>query len=353
MRHRRIEKLPRELHRLLQDDAAVFRVGVIADIGAFVDEALAVRVHHDGERIVVALVVVGRREVAEVRRVAFPADRVTARPVTHGCAPMFIAISRPSPVLYLLPRTLARSQPGPRWRARHAALASKPPHARMTLSARELARRAFDFDDDAVNAGVGMQERLRPGVVKNRHAGFLGRLVSVDEPRSAAPRCERRTAPEGVLAVDFERLPAELRQPAHAFVLHPVHGRLAAANQKLAQVGIGAVLRDARHVVEELVFGVGAEVALHLFFAQIGRERAYVFRAVVDEAHQAFGVRAVAAALVLRGALEQQHFRAFVAGRYRRAQRRVSAADDDDVVFRFVLFHSDLTNPFFAFAHPS
>ena len=36
----RVEDLPRDLSRLLQNFAAVFRIRVVAEVGAFVDEAL-------------------------------------------------------------------------------------------------------------------------------------------------------------------------------------------------------------------------------------------------------------------------------------------------------------------------
>ncbi len=76
-----VENLPGELARLLEDDAAVFGVGVVAEVGALVDEAPAVRIDHDAERIGVLLEAVADREVAEFRRVEVPADRVAARPV--------------------------------------------------------------------------------------------------------------------------------------------------------------------------------------------------------------------------------------------------------------------------------
>ena len=100
--------------RLLQHHAAVFRVGVIAEIGALVDEALAVGVDHDAERIGVLLEMVADREVAEFRRVAVPATAWQPDQLPRRQAPMSSAMRMPSPVLKRVPRTLARSQPGPR-----------------------------------------------------------------------------------------------------------------------------------------------------------------------------------------------------------------------------------------------
>ena len=86
VQHLLVEHLPAELPRLHQDHAAVLGVGVVAEVGALVDEALAVGVDHHAEGVVVLLEVVADREVAELRRVAIPGHRVAARPVAgrHG-----------------------------------------------------------------------------------------------------------------------------------------------------------------------------------------------------------------------------------------------------------------------------
>src|SRR5262249_50724151 len=76
-----IEDLPGELSRLLQHHATVFRIGVIAEIRPFVDEALAVRVDHDRERIGVLLKLIADREIAEFGRVHFPWHGMAAGPV--------------------------------------------------------------------------------------------------------------------------------------------------------------------------------------------------------------------------------------------------------------------------------
>src|SRR3981081_4175392 len=81
MLHLLVGNIPGELARLLENDAAVFGIGVISEIGAFVDEALAGGVDHDGERIGVLLELVADRKIAELGRVHLPADRMAARPV--------------------------------------------------------------------------------------------------------------------------------------------------------------------------------------------------------------------------------------------------------------------------------
>src|SRR6516225_7039717 len=81
MLHFLIEDLPGELSRLFQHHATVFRIGVIAEVSPFVDEALTVRIDHDRERIGVFLKLVADREVAEFRRVHFPLHGMAAGPV--------------------------------------------------------------------------------------------------------------------------------------------------------------------------------------------------------------------------------------------------------------------------------
>ena len=76
-----VEDLPGELVRLLEDHAAVLGVGVVAEVGALVDEALARGVDHDAERVGVLLEGVADRKVAELGGVVVPADGVAAGPV--------------------------------------------------------------------------------------------------------------------------------------------------------------------------------------------------------------------------------------------------------------------------------
>src|SRR2546426_2076652 len=84
MKHLRIEDLPGELPGLLEDRAAVLRVGEAVEVGALVDEAPAVGVDEDAEGIAVLLELVADGELAELGRVPVPAAGVAARPVAEG-----------------------------------------------------------------------------------------------------------------------------------------------------------------------------------------------------------------------------------------------------------------------------
>src|SRR5258707_1343963 len=81
MLHLAVEDLPGELPRLIQNDAAVLRLGVVAEVSSLVDEAPALGVDVDPPWIGMLLELVADREVAELGRVALPGDRVAARPV--------------------------------------------------------------------------------------------------------------------------------------------------------------------------------------------------------------------------------------------------------------------------------
>src|SRR5258707_11593625 len=65
MLHLAVEDLPGELPRLIQNDAAVLRVGVVAEVRSLVDEAPALGVDVDPPWIGMLLELVADREVAE------------------------------------------------------------------------------------------------------------------------------------------------------------------------------------------------------------------------------------------------------------------------------------------------
>src|SRR3546814_1628937 len=67
-RHLAVEDLPGELAGLVEDDAAVLGIGIVADVGAFVDEAPPAGVDHDAELVGVLLEAVADGEIAELGR---------------------------------------------------------------------------------------------------------------------------------------------------------------------------------------------------------------------------------------------------------------------------------------------
>ena len=89
-------------------------------------------------------------------------------------------------------------------------------------------------------------------------------------------------------------------------VPHPQHRILAVFHQDLAKLDVRAVLRDARHVVEEVGFGISAEITVRdLLIREVGREGADIVGALVNDAHQPVGVSGIAATFGVRRALQQ------------------------------------------------
>ena len=79
--HFLIENLPGELTGLLQHHATIFGVGIIAEIRAFVDEALAHGVDQNAERIGMLLKLIADRKVSELGRVHLPLHGMATRPI--------------------------------------------------------------------------------------------------------------------------------------------------------------------------------------------------------------------------------------------------------------------------------
>ena len=70
----RIEHMPGKAPWLLQNHAPVFGVGVVAKVRTLVDETLALRIHHDAERVTVAAERGARIHITEIRRISLPRD---------------------------------------------------------------------------------------------------------------------------------------------------------------------------------------------------------------------------------------------------------------------------------------
>src|SRR5882672_7888354 len=185
----------------------------------------------------------------------------------------------------------------------------------------------------SMHAAVVGDKRNRPRLVPDLDAVLLRDLGErVHQPRTAADRLQRQPAPELELPLDLERLPAPRGGETHAFLTHPKRGGETLLDQDLGQIGVAAVLGDTRHVVEELVGGIRAEVgALALLLRQVDQLREVV-GAVVDDAQQPGGEARIPAGLVLRRALEHEHALRRLLRRQRGAQGGVAAADYDHVI---------------------
>src|SRR5881409_52855 len=277
MEHLRIEDLPGELPGLLEDRAAVLRVGEAVEIGAFVDEAPAVGIDEDAEGIAVLLELVADVELAELGRVPVPATGVAARPVAEGAGADL--------------EGHAEAVAGVEARAAH--LGQLPART-------EVARSPL---------GVGLEAA----------AGFDGEAAE-----------EFPSSPDlaGLAPVD--------RNEARPLATEPDHGVEAPRDEQLDESWISAVLGQAEEVVEVLRARVGAEVgAGDLLVGEIG-DLPEVVDPVKGEAHDAAGEPAVAARLRFRAALEDDHAGAVLARGQSGAERGVAGAHHDDGVLRFI-----------------
>ena len=279
------------------------------------------------------LEIIADREIAEFRRVAVPADGVAARPVAgrHGAdverhLDAVAGVEARAADLGELPERpeIARAHFGIGLEA-----AGGEHHAfRLHLDGMPLV-----LDAHGLDAVVVGDQRQRACAVSDGDVVFardLGELI--DQARPAAPGFDGKPAPELELAVDLVGLAAPDRHEAHALVVHPQHGFLAAGDQNLAQVGIGAVFGNAAHVVEEFLLRVGAEVGFGDFLVgQVRHQPAQVLDPVIDAAERAGGEAAVAAGFLFRRALQHEHGDTLLGGGECCAKRRIAGADDDHI----------------------
>src|SRR5439155_611021 len=106
----------------------------------------------------------------------------------------------------------------------------------------------------------------------------------------------------------------------------------------LGEIGIATVLGDARHVVEKLLLGIGAEVGARDFlFRKVRDQPLEVVYAAVGDAQQAGGEARIAASFFLGSSFQNQDSIAVLPGCEGRAKGRVAAADHDDVVHQSAL----------------
>ena len=164
---------------------------------------------------------------------------------------------------------------------------------------------------------------------------MLGRrlVFGFDEARAAAVGVDHDAAEELEPALVVVGLPPVIRQELDAAAHQPVHGVGAVLDQRLGEIGIDVVLRDAAEIVEILLRGVFAEIgARDVGVAEIGHDAFDVLRAVMHHAEAATGKPGIAAALFFRRALEQYDPGAPLCRRQRGAQRGIAAADNDNII---------------------
>ena len=216
-----VEDLPRQMVRLLQHGPAELGVGIVAEVLAFVDEPLALRVDHDAEEVADLAIVlpleVGQVEIAVVRRMQVHGRGVTAlvEPVALGAE-----LERH---LQALAGVVGRSthfglgpvladEAGPQLGIGFEAAAAEDDGTGLQvlgLACRVLGPNTGDpsvLDDQVDGAAVVADLTAQPGE---------GLELRIDEPHTLVPGGKRQPAPEDVLAVLLERLPRIDRLELH------------------------------------------------------------------------------------------------------------------------------------------
>ncbi len=121
---------------------------------------------------------------------------------------------------------------------------------------------------------------------------------------------QREASPELEFAVDLIGLPPQARLQLHALPHHPLRGVEAAAHQDFREIGIAAMLRQGKQVVEEILLRIRAEV--HVIEVLLGQRRQHgdeIIYARKREPEGAAGEMRVAATLLERRSFEHQHAR--------------------------------------------
>src|SRR4051812_40052844 len=93
-------------------------------------------------------------------------------------------------------------------------------------------------------------------------------VIRFEETRTAAPDLTRQPAPELVAAVDLDRLAPVARLEAHALLAHPLQRGVASVDERLDELRVAAILREASHIFEEVLAEVLAEVGRSDLFAR-------------------------------------------------------------------------------------
>ena len=190
------------------------------------------------------------------------------------------------------------------------------------------------LDAHAGHRAVLLYQADGAGFVEDFHATLLaGFGQRGDQAFAAAPGLDGQTAPELEPAVDLESLAAVDGDEAQALGTHPDHGGKALLDQRLAEIRIGPEAGHAEHVVEEIVFGIDAEVGVGDFIlAEVGHHLLQVFDAVVDEADRPGGEPAIAASLGFGRAFQDGDAGALLLCRQCRAHGGIAGADHNHVI---------------------
>ena len=253
-----------------------------------------------------------QRQIAEIGGVTLPGHGVAARPVAMGLRADGKCHAEAVSGVEAAAAHLGQIPARPQIAGSHLGIGLEAPAGQDHRARLDGPGLAGQFDHDALHPVIVADQLAHPGVIGDGDALPLGSGIErIHQARPAGRDSDGRPAPELELAIDPKGLAAEIGHEAHTLVPHPAQRLAAAAHQDLAKIGIGAILGDAGHVVEEIILGISPEIgARDLFRRQVGAKRDDIVDTVIDDAHEPVGIGRVAAALLDRSPLQNQHARA-------------------------------------------
>ena len=238
--HFLVEDLEAQALGLSQQGPPVGDVGVVAEVGALVQEALTVDVHDQSKGIGVLLVQLGDGTVAEGRGVHVPGHGVATAVVAVGLGAhvqghldAVAGVVGDAPDLDHLP---ARSQIA----AAHLGVGLETPGGQHHRAGGDVLEAVGSLDRQAAHPALLVLNEFHAlsGVpdVDTHLATDIELLVG--QALSCAHGLDQETAPEPVFVADFEGLPAVGQDEPDPFRLEPLHCRQRLADQYLGQLRV-------------------------------------------------------------------------------------------------------------------
>src|SRR5262249_48910769 len=114
---------------------------------------------------------------------------------------------------------------------------------------------------NTINTGVAAQQRCSCGVIQDRNTQLLeSRMQCSDQMLTTSQDVAGQAAPELKLSIDLECLPTERWLKADTQSAKPQARFITVADQHFSQIRIAPVFGQPAHVIEILLFGIGAEI---------------------------------------------------------------------------------------------
>ena len=286
MRGALVEELEGGALGLGEDGAAVLGVGVVADVGALVDEALAVDIDDQSVGIGVLLVEVGDDSIAGWWGVEVPGDSVGSGPVTEGLGAGVDGGLDCVAGVESGASHLGHVPTGTEVAGAHFGVG-------LEAASREHDGVGVEFFDgvlgpelDAGDAAAVAEQIDHLRAVTYLDAGaFSGRELLVGESFAGADGLDGESAVEDELAVDLIGLAAGHQVEGNALFVQPLHRGRGLADEGGGHAVVDQAVGDAGEVRTEVGLAVSANVdAVDFGRAEVGDDLLDVADAVVGKA---------------------------------------------------------------------